>query len=130
MAAMKKAFQLLLYPLLAVVAILVAHSALAQSAEPLVIIRFNQPRVYYEQQLYNAISKAVAIKPDLTIDVVSYSPEVTSSSASDDWQETASAHTRGVVNVLTQMGVPMSRIHVSGQRMSGINFDETHVFVQ
>ncbi len=120
----------MLYPLLAALAIFVAYSASAQPADPLVIIRFNQARVYYDQQLYNAIAKAVAIKPDLMVDVVSYSPAVADSSVAQQWQETASAHTRGVVQNLVQMGVPTARIRVTGQRMAGINFDETHVFVQ
>jgi len=109
---------------------LLAFAGAAQAATPLVIIRFNQQHVYYDQQLYNAVAKAVAIKPDLTIDVVSYSPETGSSSTNDDWQEAASTHTRKVVATLQQMGVPMARINVTGQRQRGLKFDETHVFVR
>lgn len=103
---------------------------LAQASEPLVIIRFNQQRVYYDQQLYNAISKAVAIKPEVMIDVVSYAPVTGDSKTDAAWQQAAGAHTQQVVASLQQIGVPASRISISGQRQPGLRFDETHVFVR
>jgi len=112
-------------------ALLLATSATpAFAREALVIIRFNQARVYYDNQLYQAISKAVAIKPDLMIDVVSYSPETNDTDTDEQWQQAASQHTQQVVNTLQQIGVPRSRISVSGERVAGIRTDETHIFVQ
>lgn len=102
----------------------------ASASEPLVIIRFNQQRVYYTQPLYQAVAKAVAVKPDVMFDVVSYSPSTNNARQDASWQETASHNTRAVVASLQQMGVPMARIHVTGQRMAGIRYDETHVFVR
>ena len=110
-------------------AILLAATAV-QAAEPLVIIRFNQNRVYYDQQLYKAISQAVAIKPEVMIDVVSYAPETNNPTIDRQWQAAASQHTQQVVATLNSMGVPSSRISVSGQTMAGIRYDETHVFVR
>lgn len=107
---------------------LAAHAA--HAAEPLVIIRFNQSRVYYDQQLYKAISQAVAIKPEVMIDVVSYAPETNNTTIDRQWQAAASAHTQQVVNTLQSIGVPLSRITVSGQRLAGIRSDETHIFVR
>lgn len=130
---MRRFLQLALYPLLAATVLLAAHFAQAApvpGAAPLVIIRFNQPRVYYDQQLYNAVSKAVAAKPEVMFDIVSYAPETGNAQADASWQATASHNTRAVVANLQQMGVPMSRISVSGQRMAGIRYDETHVFVR
>lgn len=108
--------------------LLVAQAA--HAAEPLVIIRFNQSRVYYDQQLYKAISQAVAIKPEVMIDVVSYAPETNDATVDRQWQAAASAHTQQVVTTLQSIGVPLSRISVSGQRLAGIRSDETHVFVR
>lgn len=109
---------------------LVLAAQTAQAAEPLVIIRFNQSRVYYDQQLYKAISQAVAIKPDVMIDVVSFAPETNDTTLDRQWQAAASAHTQQVVATLNSIGVPTSRITVSGQRLAGIRSDETHVFVR
>lgn len=104
-------------------ALMLAQTAAAQT--PLVVIRFNQPHVYYEQQLYNAMQRAVAIKPDLTVQVLSLAPQ-----GDDAWQEVASAHTQKVVATLQQLGVPAQRIQVSGQRQPGLKYDETHIFVR
>lgn len=100
------------------------------SAAPLVIIRFNQPRVYFDQQLYSAIEKAVAIKPDVTFDVVSYAPTSSDANNNKQWQALAGRNTRSVIAAMTQMGVPMDRIHVVGQSQPGLRYDETQIFVQ
>jgi hypothetical protein len=111
-------------------ALAIAAPVFAQDREPLVVIRFNQQRVYYDQQLYNAIAKAVAIKPDLMIDLVSYAPQTSNGEANIAWQRAAGDHAQRVVASLVQMGVPQSRISVTGQQVAGITSDETHVFVR
>lgn len=113
-----------------VIAAILLTAAAAQASEPLVIIRFNQSRVYYDQQLYKAISQAVAIKPEVMIDVVSYAPETNDPTLDRQWQAAASTHTKQVISTLNNIGVPMSRITVSGQRLAGIRSDETHIFVR
>jgi hypothetical protein len=129
---MKKIVQLLLYPVLALVAMFYAYSALAEApgAEPLVILRFNQERVYYEQPLFQAIAKAVAIKPEVMFDVVSFAPLTGSAAADAKWLNTASAHTQKVVASMQAMGVPLSRMRISGQRQMGLTADEVHIFVR
>lgn len=105
-------------------------SAEAQAGTPLVVIRFNQARVYYDQQLYGAISKAVAVKPDVTFDIVSNAPLTGDSSRDEKWIETASRNTQAVVAVMKSIGVPMERMRISGQVTSGIRFDETHIYAR
>lgn len=100
------------------------------SGTALVVVRFNQPQVYYDQQLYSAISKAVAIKPDLLFEVVSYAPATGNPTTDQQWQALAGSHTRGVIDTMVGMGVPMARITVTGQSRSGLRYDETHVFVR
>lgn len=111
--------------------LLAPHIAQAQvigePSDALVVIRFNQPRVYFEQQLYGAIAKAVAVKPDVEFNLISYAPQA---GDSEEWREIASKNTQTVVKSMQNMGVPLSRIHVSGQIKSGIKYDETHVYVQ
>jgi len=114
----------------ALLAVSTVGTAWAQAGEPLVVIRFNQRYVHYEQQLYKAMQQAVAIKPELMVDVVSYSPETGDSDLNEQWQQAASVHTQKVVATLQQMGVPRSRIAVTGQRLNGIKTDETHIFVR
>jgi hypothetical protein len=103
--------------------------AFAQGAQPLVTIRFNQQRVYFDRQLYGAIEKALAIKPDVMFDVVSLAPEGANAEANKKWQAVAGRNTRSVIEAMTGMGVPMDRISVTGQSQAGLRFDETQVFV-
>lgn len=107
----------------------VAHAAPAPvpNSNALVTIRFNQPRVYYEQQLYGAVSQAVAIKPSVTFDVVSYAPAMAEGEPDSAWQAIASAHTQEVVASLERMGVPRSRLTISGRHVTGLQYDEVHI---
>jgi hypothetical protein len=108
----------------------VPAQAVSDAGEPLVIIRFNQQRVYFDQQLYSAISKAVVIKPEVTFEVVSYAPVTGNAVADKNWQAVAGHNTRAVITAMNGMGVPMDRIHVTGQSQQGLRYDETHVFVK
>jgi hypothetical protein len=102
----------------------------ASEAQALVVIRFNQPRVYFDQQLFSALSKALAVKPDVVFRIVSYAPVTGNDSTDARWQEVASRNTQSVLASMKNMGVPADRIEVSGQQQSGLRFDETHVFVR
>ena len=100
------------------------------AAKPLVIIRFNQARIYFDKQLFTAISKALAIKPELTFSVVSYAPVTGDAQSDAKWQALASRDTQSVLVSMQNMGIPLSRIQVSGQQDSALKYDETHVFVR
>ena len=97
---------------------------------PLVTIRFNQPAVAFDQQLYGAISKAVAAKPGVMFEVVSRAPVSESEPHDKTWQAIAGRNTRHVLAVMAQMGVPAERISVMGKVAPGLEVDETLVFVQ
>ena len=127
---MTKSSQFFGLALLAMVTIMpVATLAQTQGLQPLVVIRFNQPRVYFDQQLYGAIAKALEIKPDLTLDVVSLAPSVGNAETDKKWQAVAGRNTRTVIDAMKEMGVPMNRINVTGQSQPGLRYDETQVFV-
>ena len=85
--------------------------------------------IHFDQQLYGAIAKALEIKPDLTLDVVSMAPSVGNAETDKKWQAVASRNTRAVIEAMKEMGVPMERISVTGQSQAGLRYDETHVFV-
>ncbi len=102
----------------------------AQPAQPLVTIRFNQPRVYFDQQLYSAISKAVAIKPEVMFDVVSLAPATGNAETDKQWQAVAGHNTRAVIAVMNNIGVPPERITVTGKTQQGLRYDQTELFVR
>ena len=126
MPPMQKLLRNLLITTVALAPVLAA----AQSAVPLVVVRFNQPRVYYEQQLYSALSKAVAVKPDLLLDVVAYAPQTGSPDIDKAWLAQSGNDAQKVVGSLNQMGVPASRINVISQAQPGLRFDEVHIYVK
>ena len=111
---------------------LTAFQATADSvaAEPLVVIRFNKPDVYYALQLHTAISKAVEAKPGVMIDVVSLAPVTGDATKDKEWQSTAGRNTRNVIAAMKEMGVPSERISVKGEARPGMTVDETQVFVR
>jgi hypothetical protein len=102
----------------------------AFSEKALVTIRFNQQRVYYDQQLFGAVSKAVAVKPTVTFDIIAYAPSTGNAATDTQWRQAASAHAQAVVATMQNIGVPLSRMHVSGQHMPGLKFDEVHVIAR
>lgn len=99
-------------------------------ATPLVTIRFNQPRVYFDKQLYAAVSQAVAIKPEVTFDVVSLAPVTGNPQIDAQWQQVASHNTQAVLAVMRNIGVPLNQIRVTGRSQAGLTNDETQLFVQ
>ncbi|MFZ4125242.1 MAG: hypothetical protein ACOYJ2_04125 [Rickettsiales bacterium] len=109
--------------------LMVAAYAQAQS-KPLVVIRFNQPRIYFEQQLYTAVSRAVGVKPTVMFDLVSYVPTTGQEKIDAQWQATARHNTQAILKSMTEMGVPSSRITTRAQPVRGGEYDEIHLFVR
>jgi uncharacterized protein YggE len=95
----------------------------AQSDVPLLVLRYNQPRIYYDKQLYSAVSKAVAIKPTVTFSLVSFVP------AGDGAESAANAQTNAVVASLQRMGIPRNHINVSNQSVDDSRYHEIYLYV-
>lgn len=99
----------------------------AAQAAPFIIIRFNQARMYYEQPLYNAVSKAVGMKQDVLFDIVGVAPRTGDSGKDSAWQERSRANVQKVIGTLNSMGVPSSRLTVQYMQVEGLRFDEVRV---
>jgi hypothetical protein len=125
-------YKRLILPVLALMAALVqGFDASAQArADALVIIRFNQPRVYYEKPLYGAVTKAVAAKPGVMFDLVSYVPLVADPKHNAGWQATSRQNAQAVMDSLRRMGVPASRISYRAVPVRDATYDEVHLFVR
>ena len=97
---------------------------------PLVVIRFNQRSVYYEQQLYNAVSRAVEIKPSVRFELVSYMPHTGNPDADQRLANQATTNLQRVANSFIEMGVPRQRLTITSEPRRNMRYDEVHVFVQ
>lgn len=107
-----------------------AQSFSGDADKPLVLIRFNQRNVYYDRQLYMAVSRAVEVKPGVMFEVVSFVPNSGDAKRDSEWKKTSAAHAKQVITSLNQMGVPASRISYNVQNQQGLRFDEVHIFVR
>jgi len=102
----------------------------APSQVPLVVIRFNQRNVRFEQSLYKAMSQALAIKPSAFFDLVSVVPATGDPEADAQRAERASRNLNRIVTALQQMGLPPSRYSITSQPSNAVMFDEVQIYVR
>lgn len=97
---------------------------------PLMVVRFNQDRVYYQQSLYSAVSRAVQAKPSVMFNIITLIPQTGDSSFDKKSTVAAQTNTNALVRDMVQMGVPQNRIRVSYQNGSNLQSSELHLFVE
>lgn len=112
---------------LSLFAVAPAHQAHAkpaiESREPLVVIRFNQRSVYYDRQLYTAMSKALEVKPGVMFDVVALSP------ANGD-ARSAKERAGQVISSMNKIGMPLERITLKTADDNSIGWQEVRIYVR
>ncbi len=96
---------------------------------PLMVIRYNQKRVYYDRQLYNAATKALEIKPSVQFSIVSFVPQFGDDSNKETLMNQAGAQTNKLVSELRQMGLPQDRISVSREIVGDSRHHEIYIYV-
>lgn len=96
----------------------------------LVLIRFNQPVVDYEQQLAKAVSAALDRQPDSTFSIIAVSP--TSGDPSNLAAQSANAlrNAQNVKRSLVQLGLAPARISVGSTQLQSANSPEVHVYIR
>lgn len=104
--------------------------AMTAADTPLIVIRFNQRRVYYEQPLFTAVSRAVEVKPDVRFHLVAFVPATGDSAKDKSMMAQSSRHLSDITQALISMGIPQPQITASSELASGLNHDEVHIFVQ
>lgn len=128
-----KTFSKFLSLALASLVMLGANAAVAQVSytnTPLLVIRFNQPRVMYQQPLYTSVKQAFAAKPNVMFNLVSLVPVTADKENNAKLASLASSNVGMVVNDMIQMGIPQNRIRVSNQSQDGLESHEIHMFVE
>lgn len=110
-------------------AVLASAAAFAMS-KPLMVIRFNQRKVYFEQPLYTAASKALGRKSDVRFTLVSYVPVGGTPEKDEALAQRAAANMREVTSALMKIGVPPQQVSTNAQGGAGLQYDEIHIYVQ
>jgi len=103
---------------------------LASAGAPLVVIRFDQPNVDYQQILYAALNQALQNRPNAGFEVIAISPTRGNAASVQIAQTTAARYAQDVMRSMTNMGVPATRMAVGSATDPGASGNEVRVFVR
>lgn len=103
--------------------------ASAPANRPLVVIRFHQGDVDYQQPVYNAVSAALESRPNATFDIVAISPLTGAEANVALSANAARERAADVKRTLVAMGLPARRLNVSAAAEAGVGGSEVHIFV-
>ncbi len=107
-----------------------AGGAAQTGRRPLVVIRFDNPKVEYEQALYTAMKGALDRRPDATFEVMAVAPLKGSPSQTATKATSSKRNADKVLRSLTSMGLPASRVTMTFTTSEGAESSEVHIFVR
>jgi len=96
----------------------------------LVLIRYNQPNVEYEQQLSQAVGSAIEKRPDAEFSIVAVSPSSGDPAELAKAKEAAERNAEAVRRSLVQLGLAPSRITMANTSMESAQTPEVHVYIR
>lgn len=96
----------------------------------LVLIRYNQPNVEYEQQLSQAVGTALEHHPDAEFSVIAVSPSSGDPAELAKSQQEANSNAEAVKRSLVQMGLAPSRIMMANTQVENAQTAEVHVYIR
>lgn len=105
-------------------------SAPIATDRPLVVIRFDRPKVSYEDALYTAVKSALDRRPGATFDLMGVAPVASTPGATALGETTARRNAEIVQRTLTQMGLPADRMRVTASSSPDASSSEVRVFVR
>jgi len=97
---------------------------------PLVVIRFDRSDISFEQALYNAVKKVLERRPDATFDLVAVAPSRGDEATIALNSSKSRRHAENVLRSLVDMGLPPSRVAVSGKTASNTDVNEVHLYLR
>ena len=96
--------------------------------QPLVVIRFDQDNVNYEQALYSAVRRVLDRRSEAAFDVVAVAPQ--GGDQSSLALSKARRQAERVLRSLNEMGLPPNRVSLSATTSQRANVNEVHVYVR
>ena len=100
------------------------------SQQPLVVIRFNQKDVNYEQPLYNAVSRALDRRPKAAFDVVAVAPQSDQQAQSSLNRAKVRRYAERVLRSLNEMGLPPNRVRLSATTSPNVDSNQVQIYVR
>ena len=97
---------------------------------PLVVIRFDRNNVPYEQALYYAVSKVLEQRPSAVFDLVAVAPASGDEATIALNSSKSHRHAENVLRSLVDMGLPPSRIAISGKTADNATVNEVRLYLR
>ena len=97
---------------------------------PLVVIRFDRPDVPYQQALYAAVSRVLESRPGAVFDLVAVAPNTGGAARIALNSNKAQRFAEGVLRSLIEMGLPPSRVAISGKTGNQSKTNEVHLYLR
>jgi hypothetical protein len=100
------------------------------SGRPLVVIRFDRPNVDYQQPLYQAVSQALARRPNVAFDLVAVASTGSGTAQTAINSNMARRNADQVLRSLIGMGLPPERVSVTSATSGAARVNEVHLYVR
>lgn len=100
--------------------------SMPQSKDAVLVIRFNQKHVYFENALKKVVDKVSAIKPNASYEIQSIVPDDSGDTNARQYLE----NLRGVVAAFNQLGISKGRISVRTDVTDIVKSQEINIFVR
>lgn len=97
---------------------------------PLVIIRFDRPDVPFQQALYSAVSRVLERRPGASFDLVAVAPERGGPARIALNSNKSRRDAENVLRSLVEMGLPPSRVTLSGKTSRSARTNEVHLYLR
>ncbi len=107
-----------------------APGAGVATGRPLVVIRFDRPDVQYQQPLYQAVSQALARRPNAGFDLVAVAPSAGGTAAVALNSNMAQRDADQVLRSLISMGLSPDRVSMSSATSPNAQVNEVHLYVR
>lgn len=128
---MRKIFIPIFFSLLAISTWQLSNHAIAAPQEkPLMVVRFSDTAVNFEQSLDKAIKMAIAAKPAVSFDLLAISPENTDRKINKKNQQNTKFIAEQIAAQIEQAGIDGSNIRTNFKTSTLVNTNEIQIFVQ
>lgn len=107
-----------------------APGAGVATGRPLVVIRFDRPDVQYQQPLYEAVSQALARRPNAGFDLVAVAPSSGGTAQVALNSNMAQRDADEVLRSLISMGLSPDRVSMSSATSPNAQVNEVHLYVR
>ena len=97
---------------------------------PLVVIRFDRPKVEYVEALYFAVNSALERLPSATFDLVAIAPNKGDATEMTAAVSASKRNAESVLRSLSDMGLPFDRVRLSAMISGRAAANEVHIYVR